>query len=43
MSIIPGAAVGNSDKLLGPVEAVSSGKTLNVGQVYREKTQADDV
>lgn len=42
MSLIPGAVMGNHDKLLGPVEAISAGKGLVIGERYRETSQADD-
>ena len=41
MSLIPGAVMGNHDELLGPVEAITAGKSLTIGGKYREKSQED--
>ena len=42
MSLIPGAVMGNHDKLLGPVEAITAGKSLTIGGKYREMSQGDN-
>ena len=41
MSLVPGAVMGNHDELLGPVEAITAGKSLTIGGRYRETNQED--
>ncbi len=42
MSLVPGAAIGNVDMLRGPVEAITAGKFLTIGETYRRKRQGDN-
>ena len=42
MSLIPGSVMGNHDKLLGPVEAITAGKGLTIGSLYREMNREDN-
>ncbi len=38
-SLVPGATIGNTDMLRGPVESITVGKTLTIGEKYRNRNR----